>query len=144
MKLNKFSKLAGFLSIAIIISSLLTLGCSKDLELEQCKVNYSKDNYSEAFKFCSVAAEQGHPEAQFNLGYMYQYGQGVKQDYIKAVEWYQKAAEQGNADAQFNLGFMYYNGEGVRQNYTKAKEYFGLACDNKDQDGCDMYKKLNQ
>ena len=180
MKLHKFSKLAGFLSVAIIGSSLLTLGCSKDLELEQCKVNYSKYNYSEAFKFCSVAAEQGHAEAQFNLGdmydngqgvkqdyfkavewyqkaadqgqsdaqfnlgYMYANGRGVKQDYFKAVEWYQKAAEQGNASAQYNLGIMYYDGEGVRQNYTKAKEYFGLACDNKDQDGCDMYKKLNQ
>ena len=84
MKLHKFSKLAGFLSIAIIGSSLLTIGCSK--ELEQCKVNYSKYNYSEAFKFCSVAAEQGHAEAQFNLGYMYAHGQGVKQDYFKAVE----------------------------------------------------------
>ena len=144
MKLHKFSKLAGFLSVAIIGSSLLTLGCSKDLELEQCKVNYSKYNYSEAFKFCSVAAEQGHAEAQFNLGVMYDNGQGVKQDYFKAVEWYQKAADQGQSDAQFNLGLLYYDGEGVRQNYTKAKEYFGLACDNKDQAGCDMYKKLNQ
>ena len=142
MKLSKFSKLAGFLSIAIIGSSLLTIGCSK--ELEQCKVNYSKYNYSEAFKFCSVAAEQGHAEAQFNLGYMYQYGQGVKQDYFKAVEWYQKAAEQGDASAQYNLGVMYYNGQGVKQDYAKTKEYFGLACDNKDQDGCDMYKMLNQ
>ena len=106
MKLHKFSKLAGFLSIAIIGSSLLTIGCSK--ELEQCKVNYSKYNYSEAFKFCSVAAEQG------------------------------------DASAQCNLGVMYYNGQGVKQDYAKTKEYFGLACDNKDQDGCDMYKMLNQ
>ena len=29
MKLSKFSKLAGFLSIAIIGSSLLTIGCSR-------------------------------------------------------------------------------------------------------------------
>ena len=144
MKLSRFSKLARFLSIAIIGSILLTVGCSKDLELEQCKVNYSKYNYSEAFKFCSVAAEQGHAEAQFNLGVMYDNGQGVKQDYFKAVEWYQKAAEQGIAQAQYSLGIMYYDGKGVRQNYTKAKEYFGLACDNKYQDGCDIYKKLNQ
>ena len=75
---------------------------------------------------------------------MYADGKGVKQDYFKAVEWYQKAAEQGIAPAQFNLGVMYHNGKGVRQNYTKAKEYFGLACDNKYQDGCDIYKKLNQ
>ena len=101
MKLHKFSKLAGFLSIAIIGSSLLTIGCSK--ELEQCKVNYSKYNYSEAFKFCSVAAEQGDASSQFNLGLLYANGRGVKQDYFKAVEWYQKAAEQGHPLAQIYL-----------------------------------------
>ena len=183
MNLSKFSKLSSFLSVAIISSSLLTVGCSKEdnlQELEQCKVNFSKQNYTEAFKYCKKSAEQGHEEAQFNLGYMYQYGQGIKQDYFKAVElyqkaaeqglavaqfnlgvmyeegrgvkqdyfkafeWYQKAADQGYALAQYNLGLMYAKGQGVRQNYTKAKEYFGLACDNKDQDGCDMYKKLNK
>ena len=71
-------------------------------------------------------------------------GFGLKQDYTEAMNWYQKAAEQGLAYAQYNLGNMYYNGQGVRQNYTKAKEYFGLACDNKYQAGCDMYRKLNQ
>ena len=183
MNLSKFSKLSSFLSVAIISSSLLTVGCSKEdnlQELEQCKVNFSKQNYTEAFKYCKKSAEQGHEEAQFNLGVMYEDGRGVKQDYFKAFEWYQKAAEKGYADAQFNLGFMYANGQGVKQdyfkavewyqkaaeqgdasaqynlgimyknglgvkqNYTKAKEYFGLACDNKDQDGCDMYKMLNQ
>ena len=170
MKLHKFSKLAGFLSIAIIGSSLLTSGCSlldnqpkeKTVEdkskeedslianmdsatvFERCKLYYSSENYTEAFKYCKKSAEEGIAEAQFNLGYMYQNGQGVKQEYFKAFEWYQKAAEQGLAYTQYNLGNMYYNGLGVRQNYTKAKEYFGLACDNKYQAGCDMYRKLNQ
>ena len=170
MKLSKFSKLAGFLSIAIIGSSLLTIGCSrfnnqseeKTVEdkskekdslianmdsatvFERCKLYYSSENYTETFKCLQKVAEQGNVDAQINLGLMYEYGQGVKQDYFKAFEWYQKAAEQGNALAQYNLGYMYANGQGVRQNYTKAKEYFGLACDNKYQAGCDMYRKLNQ
>ena len=147
MNLSKFSKLSSFLSVAIISSSLLTVGCSKEdnlQELEQCKVNFSKQNYTEAFKYCKKSAEQGHEEAQFNLGYMYQYGQGIKQDYFKAFEWYQKAAEQGNAIAQYNLGAMYQSGQGVRRDFSKAKEYYGLACDNKDQYGCDMYRKLNK
>ena len=111
MKLYKFSKLSSFLSVAIISSSLLTVGCSKEdnlQELAQCKVKISESNFTEAFKYCK------------------------------------KAAEQGIAQAQYSLGIMYYDGKGVRQNYTKAKEYFGLACDNKYQDGCDIYKKLNQ
>ena len=66
------------------------------------------------------------------------------QNYQESVKWYQKAAKQGHAKAQFNLGVMYANGKGVKQDYAKAKEYFGLACDNKYQDGCDMYKMLNQ
>ena len=170
MKLSKFSKLAGFLSIAIIGSSLLTIGCSrfnnqseeKTVEdkskekdslianmdsatvFERCKLYYSSENYTEAFKCFQKAAEQGNAFAQSALGFMYQYGQGVKQDYFKAFEWYQKAADQGYALAQYNLGLMYAKGQGVRQNYTKAKEYFGLACDNKDQKGCDIYKELNQ
>ena len=147
MKLYKFSKLSSFLSVAIISSSLLTVGCSKEdnlQELAQCKVKISESNFTEAFKYCKKAAEQGEVHAQYNLGIMYANGRGVKQDLFNAKEWYQKAAEQGLAYAQYNLGNMYYNGQGVRQNYTKAKEYFGLACDNKYQAGCDMYRKLNQ
>ena len=147
MKLYKFSKLSSFLSVAIISSSLLTVGCSKEdnlQELAQCKVKISESNFTEAFKYCKKAAEQGEVHAQYNLGIMYANGRGVKQDLFNAKEWYQKAAEQGYADAQYSLGFMYRYGHGVRQNYTKAKEYFGLACDNKNQNGCDMYRKLNQ
>ena len=131
MKLHKFSKLAGFLSVAIIGSSLLTSGCSlldnqpkeKTVEdkskeedslianmdsatvFERCKLYYSSENYTEAFKYCKKSAEEGIAYAKFNLGYMYHNGQCVKQDYIKAVEWYQKAAEQGHAEAQFNLDY---------------------------------------
>ena len=38
--------------------------------------------------------------AQFNLGDMYEFGQGVPQDYEEAVNWYRLAADQGNATAQ--------------------------------------------
>ena len=52
-------------------------------------------------------ADQGDVDAQFNLGVMYDNGEGVPQDYAEAVRWYRLAAEQGNASAQFNLGSMY-------------------------------------
>ena len=66
-------------------------------------------------------------KTQFNLGRMYYFGEGVKQDYAKALEWFQKAAEQGYATAQNNLGSMYYNGQGVKVNYAKAAEWFQKA-----------------
>jgi TPR repeat protein len=44
--------------------------------------------------------EQGGAVAQFNLGIMYNNGQGVPQDDAEAAAWCHKAAEQGHADAQ--------------------------------------------
>jgi len=62
---------------------------------------------SSLFEKNRLRAEQGHAEAQSNLGVMYAEGQGVSQDYKAAVEWFRKAAGQGIAEAQFNLGSMY-------------------------------------
>ncbi|KAG0077887.1 hypothetical protein BGZ93_003569, partial [Podila epicladia] len=46
------------------------------------------------------AADQGHADAQFNMGFLYEKGQGVTQDYTQAMEWHLKAADQGHASAQ--------------------------------------------
>ena len=58
---------------------------------------------AEALKWWRKAAEQGDAKAQFNLGVMYDKGQGVMRNYAEAAKWYRKAAEQGDADAQRNL-----------------------------------------
>ncbi|KAF8947428.1 hypothetical protein BGZ52_007849, partial [Haplosporangium bisporale] len=50
------------------------------------------------------AADQGHMGAQFNIGFLYDDGQGVPQDYSQAMKWYLKAADQGDMDAQLNIG----------------------------------------
>ncbi|MFN8922466.1 MAG: tetratricopeptide repeat protein [Sphingobacteriia bacterium] len=52
-------------------------------------------------------AQQRDAEAQFKLGEMYRYGEGVEQDWEKAAHWYRKAAEQGHAAAQFGLAGTY-------------------------------------
>lgn len=66
------------------------------------------------------AAEQGHSEAQNNLGTLYQRGLGVTQDDTEAVLWYQFAAEQGEPIAQYNLATRYRLGEGVPLDLTEA------------------------
>ena len=45
----------------------------------------------------------GERKAQYNLGVMYDNGEGVPKDDAEAVKWYQKAADQGNADARSRL-----------------------------------------
>jgi TPR repeat protein len=74
-------------------------------------------------------ADQGNASAQYNLGTMYEAGQGVPQDYAEAVKWYRKAAEQGDAHAQNNLGTMYEAGQGVPQDYGEAAKWYRKAAD---------------
>ena len=59
---------------------------------------------AEAVRLYRLAADQGHADAQYNLGVMYANGQGVAQDDAEAVRLYRLAADQGDADAQYNLG----------------------------------------
>ena len=85
---------------------------------------YNKGDYATALKKLTPLAEQGHAIAQNNLGQMYRYSLGVRQDDQKAMEWYTKAALQGHAGAQFRLGFMYDSSQGVRQDYQKAVKWY--------------------
>ena len=76
-----------------------------------------------------AAAKQGEAYAQFNLGIMYEYGDGVPENDAEAVKWYRKAADQGYADAQYNLGLMYNDGEGVPENDAEAVKWYRKAAD---------------
>ena len=91
-----------------------------------------RGDYQTAFKLWLPLAEQGDTNAQFNLGVIYQKGQGVKQDDFEAVKWYRQAAEQGNARAQFNLGVMYDNGRGVKQDDVEAVKWYRQAAEQGD------------
>ena len=74
-------------------------------------------------------AEKGDANAQFDLGFRYQEGEGVAQDLAEAAKWYHLAAEQGKAEAQVNLGIMYQQGEGVPQDYIEAVKWYRLAAE---------------
>lgn len=86
-----------------------------------------QQDYSEAFKWYRLAADQGLAESQHMLGAMYDQGNGMPQDYVKAVAWYRKAAEQGYAPAQLELGNNYADGDGIPQNFVEAYVWFSLA-----------------
>jgi TPR repeat protein len=74
-------------------------------------------------------ANAGDANAQFNIGVLYDNGQGVAQDYKQAAAWYRKAAEQGRAEAQLNLGVMYARGDGVPKDYAEAVRWSRKAAD---------------
>ena len=48
---------------------------------------------AEAAKWYRRAAEQGEEDGMCCLGFLYETGEGVKQNWREAVKWYRKAAE---------------------------------------------------
>ena len=49
-------------------------------------------NAAEAVKWYRKAAEQGDAEAQYNLGVMYDKGEGVPKNNVEAYKWFNLAA----------------------------------------------------
>lgn len=63
--------------------------------------------YKKAAELFEKAANHGHSDAQYYLGYQYELGLGVLESKQEAIKWYTMSAEQGNADGQFNLATIY-------------------------------------
>jgi hypothetical protein len=88
---------------------------------------YRRGDYEKAFKEQQYLAEAGDIRAQYDLGVMYDTGQGVPQSDEEALKWYKLAAKQGEGRAQYNLGLMYMNGQGVPQDYVEAYLWISLS-----------------
>jgi TPR repeat protein len=63
---------------------------------------YNKGDFKSAAAEFRPLAEQGHASAQYNLGVMYNNGQGVVQDYKEAYAWLSVSAANGAAHAVKN------------------------------------------
>ena len=72
-------------------------------------------------------AEAGDADAQLNLGYMYDHGDGVPENDVEAVKWFRLAADQGHATAQTNLGYAYFFGNGVPKDDVESYARFNVA-----------------
>ncbi|EPW8574434.1 tetratricopeptide repeat protein [Morganella morganii] len=85
------------------------------------------EEYQKAFHYFKLSADKGFYVAINNLGSLYRYGYGVKQDYTKALSLFQRAAELGSSSGLYNIASMYEKGEGVKQDDNKAIEYYEKA-----------------
>ncbi|KAI8607616.1 hypothetical protein BC830DRAFT_1072804, partial [Chytriomyces sp. MP71] len=89
-------------------------------------------NDSKAVQLFRAAAEQGFPNAEYNMGVRYSTGHGVPHDDHQAFQWFERAAKQGHAKAQSNLGVCFVNGKGCEKDDAIAIEWYTLAAKNKD------------
>lgn len=103
--------------------------------------NDSTANYEESIKWYRLAANHGHADAQYRLGYLYEHALGVDYDYAEACKWYQKSADQGNPQAECRIAMMYASEKNykaafpwlhksAKQNNAKAQFSIGLMYKN--------------
>ena len=98
-------------------------------EIDKGYEAYNDGDYATALKEWKPLAEQGYAFAQYNLGILYEYGNGVPKDYAEAVKWYRLSSEQGYAISQYSLGLMYSNGYGVLKDKAEAVKWWRLSAE---------------
>jgi TPR repeat protein len=86
-----------------------------------------QQDYAEAGKWLSRAAEQGHAQAQALLIRTYNSGADVFASRAEAAKWFRVAAGRGNSFAQYQLGMMYSAGDGVAKNDVEALAWITLS-----------------
>ena len=105
------------------MARLLDVGASRDVapDVPRARAWYER------------AARSGHPEAQYALGNMYDYGEGGPQDDESARHWYELAASQGVRDAQMHYARMLECGRGGRWSLEEAAHWYRKAVDQGDE-----------
>ena len=83
-------------------------------------------------KLYQLAAAKNLDEAQWGLGHLYCYGNGVAVDYAEALRWYRLAAAQGNPSALSSIASCYKDGQGVTKDKAEAIRWYRLA----EKEGC--------
>jgi uncharacterized protein len=89
-------------------------------------------DWDKAAHYSRLAADQGWPAAQRELGRMYLTGRGVAKDEAGGVSWLKKAAAGGDAAAMGFLGQLALSGQGMAQDDAAGARWIKQAADHGD------------
>ena len=100
-------------------------------------------DFAEAYCIMRPLAESGDADSQYNIGWMYLNGYGLRVNDSLALEWWEKASEQGHADASFSIGMLYSLGEGkVPKDLEKSVDYYLKAAEDGHEDAVTMLQYM--
>jgi TPR repeat protein len=85
---------------------LLTSCFTGALNLREGIESFRAQDYRKAFIRLKPLAQRGQPDAQYAVGYMYYYGQGVVEDRREAWLWINRAAVKGQPDAVASIKIL--------------------------------------
>ena len=100
---------------------------------------------AEAARWFTVAAENGVPEAQYNLGLMHYRGEGVPRQLYEALRWMRQAATGGHVPAQRAVGQLYLTGlDTMGQDLIEARAWLASAASNGDRESQRLLGELDR
>ncbi|HET9064123.1 MAG TPA: tetratricopeptide repeat protein [Candidatus Binatia bacterium] len=93
---------------------------------------YEARRFDDARREFESLASEGAAQAEFMLGVMHEYGDGVDASYSDAVRWYEAAAARGLTSAETRLGTLYLDGTGVAPDPRRARQWLERAARKRD------------
>lgn len=73
------------------------------------------------------AAQQGHREAQFRVGYLLCEEYSAINEFQRGFRWLQQAATQGEMRAQYTIGCIYLEGKNMPKDLQQARHWLEMA-----------------
>jgi localization factor PodJL len=98
-------------------------------QYQYAQVKLSEGDLETAAAFLRRASQKGIAPAQYELGKLYERGQGVDKDMIEARGLIQKAAEAGHVNAMYDYALFLAEGEGGAKSETDAVTWFNEAAE---------------
>ncbi|MBU4063309.1 peptidoglycan-binding protein [Hyphomonas sp.] len=98
-------------------------------QYQYAQVKLTEGDLETAAAFLRRAAQKGIAPAQYELGKLYERGQGVDRDIIEARNLIQKAAEAGHIIAMYDYALFLAEGEGGEKSEIGAVDWFTQAAE---------------
>jgi hypothetical protein len=117
----------GILAALLLAPLVLPAPRAQAAALDDGNAAFDAGRYADAFRFWSAAAKDGSAMAAFDIGLLYDLGDGVPESAETAFKFYRKAGEDGLASGQFNVGVMYDSGRGVARDEAEAALWYARA-----------------
>ncbi len=125
---------AALIALLILLAFRPAVACANSTDLtkqngggDAGQSAYAAGRFIDALRIWRPQAERGDARAAFELGLLYDLGEGVGQDAAAAYTWYRRAAESGYVLGEFNLAVMFDSGTGTTRNPTEAALWYARA-----------------
>jgi len=132
-----------FLITLLFVFSSVTTVIAAEKNLDEAVEAMRAGDFAVAYCIMRPLADSGDADAQYNIGWMYLNGYGLRVNDSNALQWWQLASEQGHTDASFSIGMLYSLGEGkVSKDMNLAVDFYLLAAKEGQEDAISLLKSM--